>query len=73
MKIIAFLFTGNKNPSLSSAVRWWEIKVGFQYNNFQIFADLRHILGDMKSIPIRELRGFNSNIGVVFNAEVFEK
>lgn len=47
------------------------IKVGVQYNNFSIFADFRHVLGSEKRIPVRELRGFNSNIGVIFNAEIF--
>lgn len=68
-----FLFTSNSSSTLRSAVRSWGVKIGFQYNNFQIFADLRNVLGDEKKIPIRELRGFNSNIGVVFNAQVFEK
>ncbi len=47
------------------------IKVGVQYNNFSIFADFRHVLGSEARIPVRELRGFNSNIGVIFNADIF--
>ncbi len=47
------------------------LKVGVQYNNFSIFADFRHVLGSEARIPVRELRGFNSNIGVVFNADIF--
>ena len=47
------------------------LKVAMQYNNFSIFADFRHVLGSDKRIPVRELRGFNSNIGVVFNADIF--
>ena len=47
------------------------VKVAVQYNNFSIFADFRHVIGSETRIPVRELRGFSSNIGVVFNAEIF--
>lgn len=60
-------------PTLRDNINSAGIKVAFQYNSFQIFADLRHVFGDEIKVPPRELRGFNSNIGVVFNAEIFEK
>lgn len=62
-----------KSSALPSAV--WSVGTRFliQINNFQAFADLRHVLGSESKLPIRELRGFTSNIGFVFNAEVFEK
>lgn len=59
-----------KNKTVSDNIWAMGIKIGIQYNNFSIFADLRHVLGSDKRIPIRELRGFNSNIGVLFNADI---
>jgi hypothetical protein len=47
------------------------IKTVFQINDFQIFADFRHVLGSETKIPLKDLRGFSSNIGVTFNAEIF--
>jgi hypothetical protein len=46
-------------------------KVSFELNGFQIFADIRHVFGDEKKLPIKDLKGFNSNIGVAFNTEIF--
>jgi hypothetical protein len=68
-----YLFTKNINSPLRSSIRSLGVKFAFQYNNFQFFADLKQVLGNSTKIPIRELRGFNSNIGVIFNAEIFEK
>jgi hypothetical protein len=47
------------------------VKIGVQINGFQIFADFRHVFGDEEKLPIKDLKGFNSNIGVSFNAEIF--
>lgn len=47
------------------------VKIAFQINSFQIFADFRHVFRK-EDISARELRGFHSNIGVVFNAKIFE-
>lgn len=60
-----------KSKTISDNLWSIGLKAGVQYNNFSIFADFRHVLGTDKRIPVRELRGFNSNIGVVFNAEIF--
>lgn len=68
-----YLFTKNINSPLRSSIRSLGVKFAFQYNNFQFFADLKQVLGNSTKIPVRELRGFNSNIGVIFNAEIFEK
>lgn len=59
-----------KSKTVNDNIWAMGIKIGIQYNNFSIFADLRHVLGSDKRIPIRELRGFNSNIGVLFNADI---
>jgi hypothetical protein len=59
-------------PELPSSIKSVGFKTVFQVKGFQIFADMRHVLGSEKKIPIRELRGFNSNIGVCFNADIFE-
>ena len=60
-----------KSKTLSDNLWSTGLKVAVQYNNFSIFADFRHVLGSAARIPVRELRGFSSNIGVVFNAEIF--
>lgn len=61
----------DENKQLRSTVRSWGVKVAFQYNNFQIFADLKSVR--KSDVSIREIQGFNSNIGIVFNAEIFER
>lgn len=62
------------NPSRSSLQdNIWTagLKIGFQINSLQVFADFRSVINKNK-IPIRELQGFHSNIGFIFNAEVFD-
>jgi hypothetical protein len=46
-------------------------KITFQINEFQIYGDFRHAFGSSEKIPVKGLKGFSSNIGVVFNAEIF--
>src|SRR5687767_6245649 len=60
------------SPDLPSELLSFGVKIVFQIRGFQIFADMRHLLGTESKIPVRELRGFNSNIGVTFNADIFE-
>ncbi len=62
-----------ESPKLPSAIWSLGFKVTFQYNNFQAYADMRHVFGSEEKIPVRSLRGFNANIGFVFNAEIFER
>lgn len=59
------------SPSLPSTLYSFGIKTVFQIKGFQIFADMKHTWGSDKKLP-RDLRGFNSNVGVVFNADIFE-
>jgi hypothetical protein len=47
------------------------VKIGVEVNGFQIFADLRHVFSNEKKLPIKDLKGFHSNIGVAFNTEIF--
>lgn len=61
-----------KSPTLPSALWSAGVKIIFQIKGFQVFADLRHLWGSESKIPLRELRGFNSNIGMTFNADIFE-
>lgn len=61
-----------KSPNLPSSLWSAGVKVVFQIKGFQVFADLRHLWGSESKIPVRELRGFNSNIGMTFNADIFE-
>ncbi|HEV7780226.1 MAG TPA: hypothetical protein VGO58_03120 [Chitinophagaceae bacterium] len=58
--------------TLPSEIWSFGFKTVFQIKGFQIFADMRHVLGSEKKISIREMRGFNSNVGVTFNADIFE-
>lgn len=60
-----------KSPDLPSSLWSFGFKTIFQIKGFQIFADMRHLWGSDKKVP-RDLRGFNSNIGVTFNADIFE-
>lgn len=60
-----------KSPDLPSSLWSFGFKTTFQIRGFQIFADMRHLWGSDKKVP-RELRGFNSNVGVTFNAEIFD-
>ena len=59
------------SPNLPSCLLSFGFKTVFQIKGFQIFADMRHLWGSADKIP-RDLRGFNSNIGVTFNADIFE-
>ncbi len=59
------------SPKLPSTLLSLGIKTVFQIKGFQIFADMRHLWGSETKVP-RDLRGFNSNIGVTFNADIFE-
>jgi len=65
-----YLFTGDPLSSVGNNVGALGVKVTFQYNNFSIFADYRTILS--KNVPDK-LTGFHPNIGVIFNAEIFER
>ncbi len=47
-------------------------KVAFEINGFQFFADLRNVFGSKDNLPMKDLRGFNSNIGIAFNTEVIK-
>ncbi len=47
------------------------IKIGGQFKSFGIFADFRAVLGKESKIPLKDLRGFHSNIGLLINAEIF--
>lgn len=60
-----------KQSNLPSELWSFGFKTVFQVRGFQIFADMRHLKGPKSSVP-RELRGFNSNIGVSFTADIFE-
>jgi len=73
LKDYRFLFAGDENAIIQPRIHSIGFKSTFQVNRFQIFADLRHVFGKEEKIALRELRGFNSNIGVVFNATIFEK
>ncbi len=68
-----YLFTGDENSQLKTTVKSWGVKVTFQYNYFQIFSDFRTVYGNETDIPIKGIRGFHPNIGIVLNAEIFEK
>ena len=64
------LMGSDKLPSNFNAVG---IKISFQYKGFQVFADFRHVPADEEKIPLRSIRGFNSNIGFVFTTDIIER
>lgn len=68
-----YLLTGNEDSLLSTNIQSWGAKVTFQYNNFQIFADFRTVMGDDEDFPVEGFKGFHPNLGVVVNAEIFER
>lgn len=68
-----YLFTGSDATALKTRVASWGVKVAFQYNNFQIFADFRTVKGNKADFPVEGLTGFHPNLGVTFNAEIFER
>lgn len=47
------------------------LKIGGQFKSFGIFADFRAVLGKESKLPLTELRGFHSNIGLIINTEIF--
>jgi len=62
----------SNNYTLTDNISTAGIKIGFQINSLQVFADFRSVLNKRGKIPVRELQGFHTNIGIVFNADVFE-
>jgi hypothetical protein len=60
------------NKPLSDNIYTAGFKIGFQINGLQVFADFRNVLNKEESLPIRELRGFNANIGIIFSADAIE-
>jgi hypothetical protein len=62
------IFNDNNMPS-----EFWAIgvKIAAEINRLQFFADFRQTLGKETRMPSRDLRGFNLNIGFIFNADVF--
>ncbi|WP_336517751.1 hypothetical protein [Pollutibacter soli] len=64
------------DEELPSMISSWGIKVVFQYNDFQIFADLKNVMNVSAkdgNERVRAIQGFNSNIGIVFNAQIFAR
>ncbi len=59
------------NHLLTDHFKSFGLKTTFQINDFAIFADFRQVVRK-DDLSVRELRGFNANIGVVFNAKIFE-
>lgn len=68
-----YLLTGDEDANMKSTLNSWGIKVAFQYNFFQIFADFRTVTGAQENFPVEGIRGFHPNIGIVFNTQIFEK
>ena len=68
-----YLLTGDENSTLMDNIKSAGVKVTFQYNYFQIFADFRDVHGNKSELPVKGFGGFHPNIGVVFNAEIFQR
>lgn len=58
-------------PSTNNSFGMLGFKVSFEVNGFQIFSDIRQVFGNKDRLPVADLKGFNYNIGVSFNTEVF--
>lgn len=67
------LMTGDENSPLIDNVKLAGVKVAFQYNYFQIFANFRDVHGNDSELPVKGFGGFRPNIGVVFNAQIVER
>lgn len=66
-----WVLIGNHDmPSNFNAVG---IKISFQYKGFQVFADFRQVNDNKDKIGVREIKGFNSNIGFAFTTDIIEK
>lgn len=65
-----FIFDNNAMPS-----DFWGFgaKITMEVNKVALFADFRHVFGSEIKMPNRDLRGFNLNVGVVFNGDLFEQ
>ncbi len=59
--------------TLSNRVVSAGVKVTFQINSLTVFADLRNVFGSQNKIAVNALRGFNYNIGFIFNADLIER
>jgi hypothetical protein len=59
------------NGQLTDNITTAGFKIGFQVNGLQVFADFRSVINKPEKVPIRELKGFHANIGLVFNADGF--
>lgn len=65
-----YIFNESKMPSSFFSVG---AKLTLEVNRMQLFGDFRQTLGPESFLPNRELRGFNFNVGVIFNADFVEK
>jgi hypothetical protein len=59
------------SPVLTDHFMSFGFKIGAQIKSFGVFADFRNVLGSSDKIPLRELRGFHSNIGFTLTPEIF--
>jgi len=60
---------GTKPEDIKENIFSWGVKIEFQVNSFGLFADFRSLIGGDKKFPLRELKGFHSNIGVTINTD----
>jgi hypothetical protein len=64
-----FIFNQKTMPSSFKALG---IKLSLEIKSIQLFGDFRHVFGNAEKVPSRDLRGFNMNVGVIFNAGFVE-
>lgn len=61
------------NPeTLTDDFRIFGIKIGGEFKQFGVFADFKAVIGNSLKIPLSELRGFHSNIGITMSTSIFE-
>ncbi|SRR5579871_32993 len=66
-----YLFNASAGGVFKSTISSFGGKIIFQYNSFQIFADLKTVIAS-NGIP-SILCGFHPNIGIIFNSDLLEK
>ncbi|MBS0027701.1 hypothetical protein ACTJJ0_03465 [Chitinophaga sp. 22321] len=67
-----YLIKQERNDNVATKVNCLGVKFAAQINYFQIFTDLRWAVKEKKELP-NDMAGFHPNIGITFNAQIFER
>lgn len=64
-------FIKNQNENLPDELYSWGIKVMVQYQQLGVFADFKQMMNSI-DIQNRDIKGFNSNIGIAISTDIFK-